>query len=325
MVGRSPTPASPSIVRGEIGGSPMRGTTVYESGLDKTTARIGQVALFWGALQISLTALDSYTKWDMLRTVRDSLAPGLAGVVGLRAGLLTLTMASAALVWISVRPKKAPALSLFDRLKGEAEEGEEEEEESPSLFHLVAVPVFLAIVCAGAFWGVERQYPPPTDAQRQASLQAPAQDSGPLPLLERHLIPIAGHPSPPPPANDRSGNNKVRAFMVSLLAAAWLGNRAEPDGGAQAGGTSNASRLGQSAPALSGAQRKPGLFERARHAVGDAPATSDARASSPCEKGPGAAGKDGAAGASGRPCDAGAGSDTPSTVWRFDSPGTSAK
>lgn len=299
----------------------MAATTVHESDLDKAAARIGQAALFWGALQLALTALDAYTKWDMLPNVRDSLAPGLAIAVGLRPGLWMLAVASA-LIWASMRPKKAPALSLIDRLTEKVEDETKKEEEPPSLLRLAAVPVFLAIVCAGAFWGVEREYPHRTGAKRQASSPAPAEES--KPLLDRHWLSSTEESSPPLAASDRSGN-RVRAFMVSLFAALGTGNQAEPDAAAQADSGSNPAKPDHSAAPGSGARSRPGLLQRAYHAVQDTPATSNG-ASGPCVKGSDATGKDGGPVSSGRPCDAAAAADTSSTtVWQFNPPSASTK
>ena len=297
---------------------PMTATTVHEGPADKTAARIGQVALFWGALQLALTVLDSYTKWDMLPSVRDSLTPGLAIAVGLRPGLWMLAAASA-LLWAGMRPRKAPAPSLIDRLRELKEEETKKEEEPPSFLRLTAVPVFLAIVCTGAFWGVERRYPHPTGTKPQVS--SPATTAESTTLLERHLLSSTSESTPFPPASERPAN-KVKDFIVSLFAASSTGGGAGSDSGAQADSVSNAPKSDHSVPPVSGAQGGAGLLKRAYHAVRDTPASSNGSASGSCAKGSEESGRDGAAGSSGRPCDAGASSDAANAVWQLNPPST---
>ena len=295
----------------------MAATTTHDDGLRKPAGRLGQVALFWGALQLAVAALDAHTKWETLPTLRDSIGPELAVAVGLRAGLFLVALSSA-LIWTSLRPKKAPALSLIERLQEREQEETREEEKPPSLLHLAAVPVFLAIVCAGVFWGVESRYPPP-DSKRRAFSQVPTHDL--RPLLQRRLL-SSDDSSLPPTANERSAN-KVRAFMVSLFASSRSARGAEPDGSGEAGSASDAAKPDRSATSpsiLSGAQDQAGLLQKAYHAARDLSTTADGQASSPCTKRPAVAGKDGS---SGRPCDTGQGSGAPSTVWQFEPPNSS--
>lgn len=277
----------------------MAVTTAHADDLWKPAARLGQVALFWGVLQLAVVALDAQTKWDILPALRDSIGPELGEAVGLRAGLFLMILASM-LIWAGMRPKKAPEPTLIERLKSQSEEEEKKEEKPPSLLHLTAVPVFLAIVCAGGFWGVERRYPHQHGAKAVNSSGVSAQ-----PSLARRVL-AADEPAAPP-ASDTKSSNKVRAYIVSLFAA--TPSSAEPESNASPEDSGGVGKQDHRAASISGRSAR------------DSSAAAGNRGSSPCAQGA----NDGAAGSSGHSCGTSQGSGNQTGAWQFDPPNTSSR
>ena len=286
----------------------MAGTTAHDDGLSKPAIRLGQVALFWGTLQLGVTAIDAYTKWNILPALSDSFGPVFSVGVGLRAGLTLLALASV-LIWAGMRPRKAPAPSLMERLKTHEEE-QNEADGPPSLLHVAAVPLFLAIVCAGGFWGVERRYPHQNGARRQA-LEGSNREL--QPLLDRHVL--STEESSAPTAPGERSTNRVNAFIGSLFAATKSESGAQTDGSARAG-DSNARR--DRSAAASSPKNQKGFFEKAYNAAREASTGSE----TPCAP---AAGKAEAGGSSSHPCDTSQASGASNNVWQFDQTTASTK
>lgn len=111
--------------------------------------RIGQVALFWGVLQLVLKVADSAAKLDMLKMLRESLVSELQFLVDPRVALLFVAVA-VFLLWGSNRGQKSTKLPVAD------DSGKPEPKRNP-VFGATAVPFFLALVCGVSLVAVDWQ------------------------------------------------------------------------------------------------------------------------------------------------------------------------
>ncbi|HEV2493705.1 MAG TPA: hypothetical protein VG204_11625 [Terriglobia bacterium] len=115
-----------------------------ESTLHWGATRIGQVALFWGVLQIALDLLDALIKWDLILTVQLSLEPEFRFVVEPWFAVPLAVLGLGAVWWGSHPMMLAEGRSLAQALP-----------DVNSVKRAVGIPLFLAFVCGLAFGGVE--------------------------------------------------------------------------------------------------------------------------------------------------------------------------
>ena len=113
--------------------------------------RSGQVLLFWGTLELILESLDVLSKWDLLITVRGSLAPGLEFLADPRIALLLVAVAFI-LLWDASRPKEQ-VRSILDQ------HDQPRRKKNYSVVEATAIPFFLAFVCAISFAALEWNSP----------------------------------------------------------------------------------------------------------------------------------------------------------------------
>ncbi len=210
---------------------------------DKTlhwaVTRIGQVILFWGALEVLLKALDVLTNSDLLLMLQLSLAPDL-GFLGSPWVALLLLVLGIVLIWRSNRPRKAR--------KSVLEQNTEPEKKDYSLIRAagLTMPLFLALVCGMAFGGFE--WSSPTHGQL-------ARGMGPS---SAHVLSGALHRRPPAftrapgttlpgPSTDQAGS--VRTDSLARLAPRLTPEFDEDGGGPSAADTAGAGSLRAQLPA----------------------------------------------------------------------------
>jgi hypothetical protein len=115
-----------------------------ESTLHWGATRIGQVALFWGVLQIALDLLDAFTRWDLILAVQGSLSPEFRFAVEPWFAVPMAVLGLGAVWWGSYPMLLLEGTSLSEALP-----------DVNSVKRAVGIPLFLAVVCSLAFGGVE--------------------------------------------------------------------------------------------------------------------------------------------------------------------------
>lgn len=106
--------------------------------------RIGQMALFWGVLQIALELLDALTRWDIVVMIQLSFAPEFRFVVEPWFAV-PLTVLGLAAVWWGSHPEMLVAGTSLEEARPDVN----------SVRRAMGIPLFLAVVCSLAFGGVE--------------------------------------------------------------------------------------------------------------------------------------------------------------------------
>ena len=165
--------------------SRSRGATVDpadRSGSHWVRTRIGQVVLFWGALELVLRTQDALTKSDRLLRLQESLVSQLQFLADPRFAPLLMVVAFA-LIWVSNRPRK-PAKLVLDQ-------ADQPQTKNYSIVGAAAIPLFLALVCGVSLTALKLRSP---DHERLARLAEP----GPIPnlpeTLQRGVQPAAQKP-----------------------------------------------------------------------------------------------------------------------------------
>ena len=185
---------------------------------DKTlhwaVTRIGQVILFWGALEVLLKTLDVLTNSDLLLMLQLSLAPDL-GFLGSPWVALLLVALGFTIIWRNHRPRKAR--------KSVLEQNAEPDTKDYSLIRAagLTMPLFLALVCGMAFGGFE--WSSPTHGQL-------ARGTGPS---SPHVLSGAVHRRPPAfargPGTTLPGPSTDQASSVGTDSLARLAPRLTPE------------------------------------------------------------------------------------------------
>ncbi|HKS96536.1 MAG TPA: hypothetical protein VJV74_10435 [Terriglobia bacterium] len=139
--------------------------------------RTGQALLFWGTLELILESLDVLSKWDLLLTVRGSLAPGLEFLADPRMALLLVALAFL-LLWDANRPKEHTR-SVLDQRDQPAKKS------NYSVIEATAIPFFLAFVCSISFAALEWNSPRREQLARNTLPKLSANVEHKLDLAER--------------------------------------------------------------------------------------------------------------------------------------------
>src|SRR5579863_4689028 len=136
-----------------------------DTGSNWAVTRIGQTALFWGALLLVVSFLDVFGKWDVLSTLRASVTSQFEFLVEPWVAVILVNLALG-LIWLGSR--STPPIS--------PEEGQQGTTAARrSVLREATIPLFLALVCGLAVGGFEWKT---TDHRETTAAQQTPKSSG---------------------------------------------------------------------------------------------------------------------------------------------------